>query len=132
VIGLDTNVIVRYLAQDEPAQSRCATRIMERDLTATTPGFISVVTLAEVVWVMARCYRAERDVLIRVLETLLGAAQLRVQHAEAVWQAVEDLKQGSANFSDALIARLGLAASCTYTLTFDRKAAAQTGFKLAR
>ena len=132
MIGLDTNVIVRYLAQDEPAQARCATRIMERDLTATTPGFISVVTLAEVVWVMARCYRADRTLLIHVLETLLGAAQLRVQHAEAVWQAVEDLKQGSANFSDALISRLGVAAGCMHTLTFDRKAAALAGFRQAR
>jgi predicted nucleic-acid-binding protein len=65
VIGLDTNVIVRYLAQDDARQAAVATRLIEGSLTAEARGFISIVTLAEVVWVMASNYRATRVAVAR-------------------------------------------------------------------
>ena len=53
MIGLDTNVIVRYVVQDDPRQSAAATRLMEKTLSAENPGFVAVVTLCEVAWVLA-------------------------------------------------------------------------------
>ena len=88
MIGLDTNVIVRYLAQDDPRQAAIATRLIEKTLTADARGFISVVTLAEVVWVMATSYATPRETIVDVLERLLTAPQLTVERADIVWRAV--------------------------------------------
>jgi predicted nucleic-acid-binding protein len=134
LIGLDTYVLVRYVAQDDRTQSAVATRLLERELTPDDPGYISLVTLAEVVWVLVSVYGADRPTVLRVLEGLLGAPQLRVQDAEAAWLAVLDYREDTfkADFSDALIARLALAQGCRHTATFDRVAARQPGFQLLR
>lgn len=71
MIGLDSNVVVRYLAQDDARQAAVATRLIERDLTGREPGFLSLPALAEVVWVMVRCYDADRATVARVVERLL-------------------------------------------------------------
>ena len=56
MIGLDTTILVRYLAQDDPVQSAAATEIIERRLTEDNPGFISIVAMVETVWVLDRAY----------------------------------------------------------------------------
>lgn len=134
MIGLDTNVIVRYVAQDDRAQSAAATRVMERQLTADSPGYLSLVALAEVIWVLVSAYGANRPMIERVVEGLLGAPQLRVQEAEAVWLALLEYREANfkADFSDALIARLGALAGCAQTITLDRTAAKHAGFVLLR
>lgn len=50
MIGLDTNVLVRYLAQDDPTQSPRATEIIEQEISKEKPGYISSVVLVETVW----------------------------------------------------------------------------------
>ena len=134
MIGLDTNVLVRYVAQDDRSQSAAATRLLERELTPDDPGYISLVTLAEVVWVLVSVYGADRPTVLRVVEGLLGAPQLRVQDAEAAWLAVLDYREDTfnADFSDALTARLAMAQGCRHTATLDRIAARQPGFQLLR
>ena len=72
MIGLDTNVLVRYLAQDDPKQALQATRLIEHELTAATPGFISLVVLAELCWVLTRLYGASPDEIKQTVEDLLG------------------------------------------------------------
>jgi len=86
MIGLDTNVLVRYLAQDDKAQSIVATKLIEQTLSVSNPGFISVVSLVEVVWVLEGCYGSTRDEVVDIVERLLRVKQLRVQDAEVVWQ----------------------------------------------
>lgn len=132
MIGLDTNIVVRYLAQDDRVQSALATRVLDHELTAEAPGFISLVTLAEVIWVMTSLYDADRAAVELAVEGLLSAAQLRVQDAEAVWLALQDYRDSTADFSDALIATLGRNAGCEHTLTFDRAAARHPGFTLLK
>lgn len=132
MIGLDTHVVVRYLAQDDRAQSALATRILDHELTAEAPGFISLVTLAEIVWVMTSLYDADRAAVARAVEGLLSAAQLRVQDAESVWLALQDYRDSAADFSDTLISTLGRTAGCRHTLTFDRAAARHPGFALLK
>lgn len=107
-----------------------ATRLLERELSPDAPGFISLVTLAEIVWVITSVYSADRALIERAVEGLLSAQQLRVQDAESVWLALQDWRDSDADFSDALIARVALAAGCTHTCTFDRAAAKNSGFEL--
>jgi len=132
VIGLDSNVIVRYLAQDDARQSAVATRLIEGSLSTEVRGFISIVTLAEVVWVMASNYRATRATIADIVEGLLTAPQLTLDKADVVWRALRSYQDSKADFSDAVIVELGGDAGCSKTVTFDRKAAAHPGFEALR
>jgi predicted nucleic-acid-binding protein len=124
--------VVRYVAQDDRAQAAAATRLLEHELTAESPGYLSLVALAEVVWVMVAAYAADRQTVAKVVEGLLSAPHVRVQEAESVWLALLDFREpaSKSDFSDALIVRLGSRAGCSRTVTFDRRAAKHAGFKL--
>lgn len=104
--GLDTNVLVRYLAQDDPEQSPVATKLIE-SLSADLPGFVSVVSVVELVWVLSGCYKSTRSEICAVLETLLHTKEIVVDHAEAVWQAWRVFKDGKADFADCLYRAVG-------------------------
>lgn len=131
MIGLDTNIVVRYLTQDDPAQSRKATQIIESRLTEDQPGFISLVTLAETAWVLERTYHHSNGEIARAIEMMLQADSLLIQNEQEVFTAMVTLKTGQSTFADALIAALGRWASCSSTLTFDKKASRIDGFELA-
>jgi len=130
MIGLDTNILVRYLTQDDPAQSAKAAEILERRLTPKTPGFVSVVVVVETVWVLDRAYGLTDQDIAAAVERLLQVEVLTIEDEQEVFTAMIALKQGCASFSDALIAELGARAGCTRTLTFDRKAGRLPGFEL--
>ncbi|MEO8185483.1 MAG: type II toxin-antitoxin system VapC family toxin [Deltaproteobacteria bacterium] len=129
MIGLDTNVLVRYIMQDDEKQSLQATKLIE-SLTPDSPGFIPLVSLVEVVWVLAGCFELERVQLIAALEGLLRTKELAVERAEVVWRAVQVFEKGSADFADCLIERCAAAAGCERTMTFDRAAAKTCGMTL--
>ena len=128
--GLDTNVIIRYVAQDDPRQSAAATRLMEKTLTTEEPGFVSLVTMCEVAWVLAECYGADRKRIRAVLQGLLETRQIAVDSAELVWRALRTWEASGADFSDALIGEVALAAGAKKVLTFDRAAARLPAFAL--
>ncbi len=130
MIGLDTNVLVRYLAQDDPVQSPRATNLIEHRLTEAEPGFISVVAMVETAWVLERAYGLTAGEISVAIERTLQIDVLVVEHEQEVFTALNALKQGSFSFADALIAALGREAGCSHTATFDRKAARLVGFRL--
>ena len=132
MIGLDANVVVRYLAQDDARQAGAATRLIEGSLSAEVRGFVSMVTLAELVWVMTSNYRATRVAVADIVEGLLTAPQLMIEKPDIVWRALKAYRDSKADFSDAVIVELGSGAGCSKTVTFDRNAAAHPGFELLR
>ena len=128
MIGLDTNVLVRYVMQDDPRQSPRATRLIE-SLSADEPGFVPVVALVELVWVLSGSYTLDRAQVATVLDTLLRSKELVVDRADFVTQALQRFGAGGADFADALIERIAAAAGCSTTMSFDAgavKAAAMT------
>jgi predicted nucleic-acid-binding protein len=129
MIGLDTNVLVRYLAQDDARQSPKATRLIE-SLSPEKPGFLSVVTLVELGWVLEACYDSGRDTIASTLEQLLQTRELVVERAETVWQAVRLFRSTRADFADCMIERTCAEAGCDATVTFDRAAARACGMRL--
>jgi predicted nucleic-acid-binding protein len=131
MIGLDTNIVVRYLTQDDPVQSAKATEIFERRLTEEQPGFISLVTMAETAWVLERTYHRSGREIANAVEAMLQANSLLIQNEQEVFTAMVALKSGQGSFADALIAALGQWAGCGSTLTFDKKASRMDGFELA-
>ena len=122
MIGLDTNVLLRYLLQDDPAQTRQANRIFERQLSAENPGFLNLATVLEIVWVLRSALGRTPAEIAAHLEALLSRDTLEVQNAEQVYEAAFALKRGTGEFEDALIGALNAWAGCSSTVTFDRKA----------
>jgi predicted nucleic-acid-binding protein len=129
MIGLDTNILIRYLTQDDPVQSPKAIDIIERKLTPANPGFVSIVTMAEVVWVLDRAYGLNATEIVTSIERMLQVDVLVIENEQEVFAAMIGLKQGLGTFADALISELGAKAGCVYTLTFDRKAPRLPAFR---
>lgn len=127
MIGLDTNVLVRYFTQDDPIQSRIANAFVAR-LSIDEPGFISVIVVAEVAWVLESVYRLSDLEIAAVIEQLLQADALIVDCEQDVYMALAALRSGMGSFADALIAALGAKAGCSSTVTFDAKALRIPGF----
>ncbi|MGA9641723.1 MAG: type II toxin-antitoxin system VapC family toxin [Terriglobales bacterium] len=131
MIGLDTNIVVRYLTHDDAAQAAAAVRVMD-SLSQNSPGFLSLIVIAELVWVLEVSYRFKKSEIEHVLETLLRSKELVIEQAEVVAQALRKFSDSRADFVDCLIERRGHAAGCQHTVTFDQNAASAAGMKLLR
>ncbi|MGZ8992638.1 MAG: PIN domain-containing protein [Burkholderiaceae bacterium] len=121
MIGLDSNVLVRYLTQDDPVQSARATRLIERQLSEKAPGFISLIVLVELWWVLKRLYRATGVELRQTVQDLLDTRQFVLEQRGAVIQAVKKL-DAAGDIADSLIVELARAAGCERMVTFDTDA----------
>ena len=119
--GLDSNVLVRYLAQDEVAQAARASRLIERELTARTPGFISLIVLVETCWVLKRVYGITPAEIAETVRDLLDTRQLVIENRSAVTRALARAKGD--DIADGMITEIALQAGCARIVTFDRKAA---------
>lgn len=130
MIGIDTNVLVRYLAQDDPKQAKIAAEFIEETCTKDNLGFINHITLCEMCWVLKRLYKTPKEQLAEIIEQLLRTAQLFVQDPQVVWMALEEFKEDNTDFPDCLIAQINLINDCSSTVTFDVKASNVAGFNL--
>jgi predicted nucleic-acid-binding protein len=129
MIGLDTNVIVRYVMQDDPKQSQKAVRLIEA-LSAESPGFVPVVAVVEFVWVLTSCYELTREQVAAAIDGVLRAKEFVVDRMEQIAQALRVYRSGSADFADCLIERGAASAGCEKTMTFDVSAAKSAGMTL--
>ena len=130
MIGLDTNVLVRYITQDDPAQCKAAAHLLEKTCSEESPGHINLIVLCELVWVLEDVYAYSKAQIAGTLEHLLRSRELRVQSSERAWAAWRGYRAGRADFADVLIAAINDAEGCSVTYTFDKKASAAAGFKL--
>jgi predicted nucleic-acid-binding protein len=129
MIGLDTNVLVRYIMQDDAKQSALANRLID-SLTAESPGYVALVSVVEIAWVLGSAYDLERAQLVQAFEGLLRTKELVVENAETVWKAVRSFQSSNADFADCLLERAAAVAGCVKTMTFDRAAAKGGGMTL--
>jgi predicted nucleic-acid-binding protein len=132
MIGLDTNVLVRYAAQDDPHQSAIATRFIEGELHATKRGFISLIVLVETCWVLKRLYSATEPELAETVADLLGNPSFQIESRAVVQAAVlraNGLKS-KAGVTDFLIVEVCKTQGCSHTVSFDKKAVQQAGMRL--
>ena len=127
--GLDSNVLLRYIVRDDLAQAARAD-VMMRGLTPEAPGFVSLVALAEVTWVLRSFYRMPKAQLTACIERLLNAQNLVMEGSVAVRMAIARFSGAKCDFADCLIERLGFVGGCTRTVTFDAIAARAAGMRL--
>ena len=130
MIGIDTNVLVRYLTEDDPDMADRAQRLLEQECTPDRLGFINVVVLCEAVSVLRAQYRCAREAIAAAVEALLRAPLLAIEHAELAELALEDYRAGEADFTDALIGLINQRSGCEVTATFERKAGELDSFRL--
>lgn len=126
MIGLDTNVLVRCVMQDDPKQSPKAGKLIDA-LDGTQRGSISVVSVVETVWVLTACYDLNREQVTQALDLLLHANQLSAQQADQVLRARRVLASSKAYFADCLIERSAAQAGCEKTMSFDVGATQHAG-----
>lgn len=127
--GLDTNVLVRYLTQDDAVQAAQATAAIAA-LSENAPGWISREVMIETVWVLERAYRLPRADIADAIDGLLAARELLIEESDRVGLAAQRWREGGAGFADQMIALAGQGAGCRETLTFDVKAAGIAGMRL--
>ena len=121
MIGIDTNVLVRYLVQDDPEQSAQSTLLIEQECNLSSPGCLSNIVLCELVWVLTGAYKYDKNLVIEVMEQILVTTELLVENENVVRKAINDYKIGSADFSDYLIVNNNQQSGCSKTYTFDKK-----------
>jgi predicted nucleic-acid-binding protein len=131
VIGIDSNVLIRFLTRDDPAQARVARHLITDRCARDNPGFVDHVVLCEVVWVLQRGYRYHGAQIAQLIEMLLSTAKLLVENEDLVHLAVSEFRAG-ADFSDDLISRANQRYGCEYTVTFGQSAARGTNFRLLK
>jgi predicted nucleic-acid-binding protein len=130
MIGIDTNLLLRLIVADEPKQAVAARNFILENCSADEPGFVSQIVLVELAWTLARVYGFARDRIADALEQILETTHLDVESSSVVADALRRYRAGPANFADCILGLANMAAGCSHTVTFDRKAAKLPGFKL--
>ena len=118
MIGLDTNVLVRYIMQDDAKQSPKATRIVE-SLGGVGSGYVTIVAIVELVWVLSASFELTRSQIAQALDGIIRTKQFKIENADQVMRALRVFKLGKSDFSDCLIERSAESAGCEKTITFD-------------
>ena len=131
MIGLDTDILVRYILQDDPEQAAIAGHLIESQCTAHSPGYTSILVLVELVWVMTTGYSYEKHHIVSTIHQILITNEFMVEERETIWAALREYEKGSSDFADCLISHRNHTKGCTQTFTFDRKAARGRYFTLA-
>lgn len=128
MIGLDTNVIIRYLTQDDARQSHLANKVINEAIEKGNLLWISHLTLVETIWVLERAYKTSKIQMIEVIHILLQTEELILEKHDIVWRSLQDYKScKSVGFADCLIGRSNVSNDCQYTYTFDKEVSKELG-----
>ena len=119
--GIDTNVLVRYLTEDDPAQARKAAAWIQTTTVRNTRVFLSVIVLCELAWVLRGAYDVSKADLLVTLDRLMATSQFAIGDKDIVRAGIEAYRTGRADFADYVIGQIHQTAGCTTTVTFDRR-----------
>lgn len=128
MIGVDTNILVRHITQDDETQAAIVSRIFNHYKGKTRSIFISNIVLCELIWVLEGRYKYKKDEIIKTMHRILATIEFAFEEHSVLWCALLDYGKFDADFSDILIGKLNRQVSCSYTITFDKKAALLNDF----
>ena len=129
MIGIDTNVIIRYIVQDDMVQAKTATKLIEQSCSMDDPGYINHIVLCEIVWVLRRNYKLDKKRICGVIEQIMRTDRLAIEDIQLVWKALETFRDTKADFADCLLSQKNLQAGCRYTATLDETASVTKGYR---
>jgi len=130
VIGLDTNVLVRYLTQDDAAQARRVDALINAAADDETRLYVDDIVLCELVWVLRAAYRLSKPTIIDALDKLISTSAFSFDDRELLRATLSDFNAGPGDFADYLIGRRNLRAGCEQTMTLDRQLKAHPAFSV--
>jgi predicted nucleic-acid-binding protein len=118
--ALDTNILARYLRDDDPAQSRRAAQFVQAAVRSGEPLYVNHVVLCELTWILTAVYKHPKEAVAKLLDIILLTGQFRLEDKSSIEAALEDYRNSKADFADCLIGRRNRAMGCETTLSFDR------------
>ena len=123
MIGIDSNILVRYITQDDSKQATRAEKLLTSKCSKDAPGFINRIVLCELAWVLEKAYHYSREQIVNTFEQLFTTTELEIDGGDEAWAALADFKEKNIDFSDAYIGYLNKAVGCEGTYTLDQQAA---------
>jgi predicted nucleic-acid-binding protein len=129
MIGIDTNVLVRYIVHDDQKQAKAAAQLIEHTCSPENPGLINHIVLCELVWVLRRSYKLDKKNICQVIEQIIRTDRFLIEDIQLVWRALETFKEAKADFADCLLGQRNLQAGCEYTATLDDAASQTPGYQ---
>lgn len=130
MIGLDTNVLVRFLVKDEPRQAAKATIYIHEACSRNESLWLNHIVLCELVWVLESAYDQPKTAILDVLEKILLTKQFEVERKDDVWAAIEQYRNRAGDFSDQLLGRRNRSSGCDHTVTLDQSLKGSSLFRL--
>ena len=131
MIGIDTNILARYLTQDDAKQLKIVEQIFDSYATTDNSIFINNIVMCELIWVLERGYKYSREQICVAIRQILSTSEFSFENHKLLWLALDQYTNGKLDFSDALIGELNKAHGCFSTLTFDQAAIKANNFILA-
>jgi predicted nucleic-acid-binding protein len=128
LIGINTNVLARYIVQDDKKQSAIATEYIENNINENNPGFINVIVLCELDWILKRAYGYDRTIRKKVFEQILMTREFIIEKSDIVREAITEFAGSNLDLADCLIGFINRNNGCRASVTFDKKAAKQANF----
>ena len=122
MIGIDTNVLVRYITQDDEKQTEQANQFIDNIINSENSALISKIVLCELTWVLSQAYGYSRKQIAGVIQQILVTQEFTVEDTENELKALQVYQKGNAGFADYFLAQTHLAMGAEYTVTFDKKA----------
>ena len=122
MIGIDTNILVRYLTQDDIEQAKIAEALLDKYLAKPKSIFINNIVLCELIWVLDRGYKYSKDQIVEVVRHILSTEEFTFENQKVLWLALEQFEKKRLDFSDALIGQINKNYNCESTFTFDKAA----------
>ena len=129
MIGLDTNVLVRFLVEDDAEQARRAKAVVQRAVDREEKLYVSNVALCELAWILDRAYGLARPEVASALRALLSAKHVLLEDADLIERALATYDTGRAGLPDYVICELARDAGCRTVVTFDRTLLREPGFE---
>ncbi|MBD3314362.1 MAG: PIN domain-containing protein [Chitinivibrionales bacterium] len=128
MISIDTNVLVRYLVNDDKRQSKIARELFEKAVQDNDRIFVNIITLIETIWVLELSYKFKKSELINVIKDLLDYEIIALECEQRIESALSNYTSGKADFSDCLSTELSLHRAHSKLYTFDKKCKEQALF----
>lgn len=122
MIGVDTNILVRYLTQDDEKQANIVNKFLAQYEHQTGSIFINNIVICELIWVLERGYKYSKKEIISVVRVILSTVEFTFEQAEILWLSLNDYEKYNANFPDILLGKINKISGCDFTISFDSKA----------
>ncbi|MCT4635077.1 MAG: type II toxin-antitoxin system VapC family toxin [Rickettsiales bacterium] len=132
MIGIDTNILVRYLTQDDSEQAKIVEKTLNKYATSSQSIFINNIVICELIWVLERGYKYNKESIIEVVKLILSTKEFCFENQKLLRNALSQYSQKKLDFSDALIGEINKNSGCISTLTFDKAAMMADNFIMAK